>query len=267
MIVDSISVEQIIQNLKSVNQEQHKSKILPLDRDQLEFCWIFKNLDFQHWETANRSQILWLYGPPECNIHHVSSYIVNEYSLKTQRTVLYYFCSSITSEKPAVSHFVRALLHQFICSSPTDKQKSIVGDFVRTLLEGIYKEEEAYYTELNLFNGSSEKWLKKILGTRVIKALWAALIAILVDAPGGELLVVIDGLEKIQDEIGFTKDIRAFVELLQQRDLNMKALLTSRLQDDIKEVLNGLPYIEHDKERRGNVHASYHTTNQTNNNK
>ncbi|KAL6890890.1 ankyrin repeat-containing domain protein [Trichoderma evansii] len=58
-------------------------------------------------------------------------------------------------------------------------------------------------------------------------------------------------MEKVQDEKGeFIKGIRAFVYLLQQRTLNLKVLLTSRPQADIKEALDGLLYIEHDKERR-----------------
>lgn len=192
-------------------------------------------------------------------MHHVSSYILKESSLKTQRTVLYYFCSSIASENPIVSQFVLALLCQFVRHSPKDRQKYIVGKFLQTIVNGIIKEEKSYYTELDLFKASSETWLKKIIDTPA-DTLWAALMAILANEPDRELLVIVDGLEKVEDETGeFIKGIRAFVDHLQERILNLKVLLTSRPLADIKEVFDGLPYIEHDKERRGNACASNYT--------
>lgn len=245
--------------LKSVTQEQHKSTIPLLNCDQPEFCWIFKNVDFQLWEeTTNRPQTIWLYGPSECNIHQVSSHIVDQNLLKAQRTVLYYFCSSVASEQPLISHFVRGLLYQYICYLPTDKQKLIIGNFLRNLIKCICKEESAYYPEIERFEKHSEKWLEEA----PTDALWASLMSILAKEPEGELLIVIDGLGKVQDEKGeFIKGIREFIDNLQQRVSNTKAFLTSRRQTDVIKALDGLPYIEYDKERRGSTCTSSHAVN------
>jgi hypothetical protein len=249
LIAERVSVNETLHFLQSANQEPHKSPLL--DRRQPEFCWIFENLDFQHWETASCSQTLWLYGPPERNMHHVSSYIVNENLLKTQRTVLYYFCSSITSEKSAVSQFVRALLYQFIHYSPQEKQKPIVINFFRSLLKSIYKEEDYYHKELEILDDCVEKWLNKTFDTPT-EALWTALMTTLAHESNRELLIVIDGLEKVQDDTsGIIGDFRELIDYLQQRILIIKVLFTSQPQAGIKRLLNGLPYIEYDKERKG----------------
>jgi hypothetical protein len=70
----------------------------------------------------------------------------------------------------------------------------------------------------------------------------------LADEEKRELLIVVDGLDKVKHERGeFIKDFYAFVDHLQQRILMVKILLTSRPQANIKEVFNRLLYIEYDK--------------------
>ncbi|KAF3065389.1 Ankyrin repeat domain-containing protein 50 [Trichoderma lentiforme] len=103
------------------------------------------------------------------------------------------------------------------------------------------------YTTVELLEESPKSWLEKI----PTDVLWAALMAILTNEPERELLVVIDGLGAVQDEKDeFAKSIRELVDYLQQQILNMKALFTSRPQANIREIFDGLPQIEHDKERR-----------------
>ena len=66
------------------------------------------------------------------------------------------------------------------------------------------------------------------------------------------MLIVIDGLDKVQDKKDeFIKGVHAFAEHLQEPTSKVKILLTSRPQDEIKEVLDRLPYIEYNKERKG----------------
>ncbi|KAI9869033.1 MAG: hypothetical protein M1813_002856 [Trichoglossum hirsutum] len=80
---------------------------------------------------------------------------------------------------------------------------------------------------------------------------WAALKEVLDYQKGQELSIIIDGLEHIQlkrDE--FIRGIHSFVEFLRLRVSKVKVLLTSRPDDDIREIFNGFPCIEYDKERK-----------------
>src|SRR2546429_6074824 len=99
--------------LSAVDQEGYKSTIPSLDCDQPKFYWIFKNIDFEQWSSTSRSQVLWLSAPPEYSIHQVSSYIVDQVkikALKTQHSVLYFFCSTAIWEKSIVTTFIHTLL-------------------------------------------------------------------------------------------------------------------------------------------------------------
>lgn len=239
-----------------MSQEKHDftipSKLPPLDCDQPHLSWVFKNLDFQHWENDTGSQLLSLYGPPECNIRHIASHIVNKCSLDTQCTVLYFFCLNKARQNLAISHFILVFLYQFIVYSSKDKQESIVRNLLRILVKGVQTEEEAFYTEPEPFNSSSKSLFKNIFGAPAY-TFWTALVEILTNEPERELLVVFDGLENVKDETGFIKGIRTFFDDLQGPIPKMKVLLTSQPQDNIKETFKGLPYIEHDMERRGRV--------------
>lgn len=244
--------------LQSISQEKHDYsiplKLLPQDRDQPHLSWVFENIDFQDWENDTGSQLLSLYGPPECNIRHIASHIVNKCSLNTQYTILYFLCPVKARQNSIVSHFVLIFLYQFILHSPKDKQESIVRNLLRNVVKGVHTEERTFYTEPKPFNTSSKALLKNIFGAPEY-TLRAALMTSLTDEPERELLVVFDGLDNVKDETGgFIKGIRTFFEDLQRRIPNMKMLLTSQPQDDIKKPLKGLPYIEHDAERRGKAY-------------
>jgi len=259
--VDSIIADRFFQILSAVNQEEHEATMPSMDCDQPEFYWIFRNIDFAQWKSASCSQALWLSGPPECRIHQVSSSIVNrakESALTKEHCVLHFFCSTTVREKSVVSVFVQTLLYQIICSSPMDK-KLIIRNFLKTLVEIILEKEGASNWEPARFEGSPEILLKRILNASA-DGLWTALKAVLSDDPGRELLIVVDGLDKVQHQkCEFSKAIREFVAHLLERTSKVKALLTSRPQAEIKEVLEGLPCIEYDKERKGLV-APYIST-------
>ncbi|UKZ68510.1 uncharacterized protein TrAtP1_013361 [Trichoderma atroviride] len=150
---------------------------------------------------------------------------------------------------PIVSHFVLTFLYQFIRHSPKDKQKAIFKRFLRDLVQVIHGGEKDYITESERFKASTDMWLNKVIGAPA-GILWAALMTVLTNEPDRQLLVIVDGLENIEDDTGeFIKGIRTFVDRLRQRNLNMKALLASQPRDHIKEIFGGLPYIEHDEMR------------------
>ncbi|CRG91472.1 Ankyrin repeat domain-containing protein 50 [Talaromyces islandicus] len=77
--------------------------------------------------------------------------------------------------------------------------------------------------------------------------LWAALSEVII-CEQHELLFVIDGLDKVeyQEEELLARGILEFLKNLQNRDAKVKALLTGRPKTEIKGILDGMLYIEHD---------------------
>ena len=253
--IDSVDPDRLLEMFSAADHDRHKSTIPPLDCDHPMFYWIFKNMDFARWSSASYSRALWLSGPSERNIHQVSSYIVDQEKkvIKTQRLVLYFFCSASIRRGSIVAVFIRTLLSQITYSLPRDKKISIVRSFLRSLHEGIFKKEGApNWKELDLKEGDyPDENIKKIL-RGPSNAVWAALRAVLANEEQRELLVAVDGLDKVEDQkVEFLKGVRGFVTHLLEETSKVKILLTSRPQAEIKEVFDGLPCIEYDKERIG----------------
>jgi len=67
-----------------------------------------------------------------------------------------------------------------------------------------------------------------------------------------ELCIIVDGLDNVVRGV-FIRKLRAFIEYLMKKLCNVKALFTSLPQDDIKLQLEGLLFIEYDKERKGSA--------------
>ena len=248
--------DQLLEMFSATDHDKHKSTIPPLDCDHPIFYWIFKNVDFAQWSSASYSQALWLSGPPERNLHQVSSYIVDQEKnrvIEIQRLVLYFFCSALIRRQPIIAVFIRTLLSQIVCSLPRHKRISTVRSLLRNLHELIFREKGSpNWKELNLRKGDSpDETIEKIL-KGPSNELWAALRVALADEEQRELLVVIDGLDNVEDQkIEFLKGVRGFVTHLLGKTSKVKILLTSRPQAEIKEVFDGLPCIEYDKERIG----------------
>jgi ankyrin repeat domain-containing protein 50 len=213
-------------------------------------------MDFRQWNTARCPQVLWLSGPPECDIHQVSSYIVDQEKNRTSKTqyfVLYFFFSTATRKKSIIVIFIHTILDQIVRCSPTNKKILTVRRFLHSLLEGAFKKGSTPNWERRGFNekDSPDTNIEKILNAPA-NELWAALEAVLGDEEHRGLSVVVDGLDKVEhqrDEL--IRGVRVFVEHLQQQTSKVKILLTSRPLAEIKELFDGLPCIEHDRERKG----------------
>ncbi|KAG9227962.1 hypothetical protein BJ875DRAFT_490517, partial [Amylocarpus encephaloides] len=247
--IDSIIVDLFLQRLSKYDQKGHKRTIPSLDCDKPEFYWIFRNIDFQDW-SASRSPVLWLSGPPKCNLDQISSYIVDSAKNgvpNTERCVLYFFCLAAAKEKSIVSVFVHTLLYQIICCSRG--KEALIGESFLDALKGMLEKRDAA-TQRPHFEGSPETKLERILHVASDHVLWTALEEVLLDEQGRELVVVVDGLDKVRHEKGkFTKAVREFVERLRDGTSKVQVLLTSLPQAEIKEVLGELLCIEYDKER------------------
>src|SRR5207248_2654529 len=107
---------------------------------------------------------------------------------------------------------------------------------------GIFKKGGAsYWKELDLRKGDSpDEIIEKIL-QGPSNELWAALRAVLANEKQRELLIAVDGLDKVEDQkVEFLEGVRGFVTHLLKETSKAKVLLTSRPQAETKEVLNGL---------------------------
>jgi hypothetical protein len=91
--------------------------------------------------------------------------------------------------------------------------------------------------------------MKAVIDASSDSDLWGALEQVINSENNLRLLLIVDGLEEVEthnDKI--IEGIRLFIERLQGK---VKALLTSRPEDDIKALLKGILSIEYDKERNG----------------
>ncbi|KAF8539938.1 hypothetical protein BDD12DRAFT_980660 [Trichophaea hybrida] len=246
-VIDSVDADMFLEMLSAVDQKKYESTIQPLDRDLPEFYWIFKNCDFIQWESG-AAPVLWLSGSTDRNIKQVSSHIVRlaqDAILESPHFVLYFFCSTIVRKRSSVIILIHTLLYQVICYLPRDRRRAIITAFLQTLLD-----RKSNLELSRIKDGDSLDTVKKILDASNSE-LWDALKAALDAESERKLTIVIDGLDRVEDQkLEFIRGLRTFVEYLLDRPLKPKALLTSRPQDDVRDILDKLLCIEHDKERK-----------------
>jgi len=258
--INDLNLDQFLPMLSVLDQDEHISAMPHPDRDHPMFYWIFRNKDFSQWSSAECSRVLWLSGPPERNIDQVSSYVVHqekETALKTGHFVLYFFCSSAIGGRSSAADFIHTLLKQIVYCSPMGKRISIIRNFLHSLLGSLLGQAVKREAGFNLERWSLDKEcspdenIKKILNAPV-NELFTALHAVLGDQEQRGLSLIVDGLDKVEhrrDEC--IREVRAFIKHLQQRASKVKILLTSQPLAEIRELFNGLPCIEYDRERKG----------------
>ena len=255
--MDGVSSDQLLHHLPVVGQQDLKSPAQPPRHDSPKFYWIFKNVDFERWQSTRSSEVLWISGPAECHIPEASSCIVKqvrETPSGVQHLVLYFFCSTSPMKTPIAITFVSAIIRQLI-SSPDLKEK-VASVFLYSLLGTTLGKGPLTSQDLSHFKreDSVEVTVKKILRASS-DGYWGALRAVMSIYANQGLSLIIDGLDNAKHENHkFIQEVRAFIEILRERPTTTRVLLTSQPQAAIKDILSGLPYIEYDKERKGLIH-------------
>ncbi|KAL7942864.1 ankyrin repeat-containing domain protein [Trichoderma barbatum] len=249
--IDTVDLSWFCKILPAIDQEEYSLDTPSSDCGKPEYYWIFRNTDFTDWDTGDSSRLLWLTGPPECNIRKASSFILYQemkQSSKTPRLVLYIFCSAASVKGSSIAIFIRALAHQIVSTSPQAKQISIIHKFLRNILNHTFnKLSPAFIRRFSLSDSNSN--IKHLLEASD-DSLWAALWAIMPTEHRPEFSIIVDGIEHVRDRRSkFIRGIRTFAEDL-QRTSKVKILLTSGLELDTAQILDGLPHIEYDKERK-----------------
>lgn len=250
--IDTVDLSWFLSVLPAIDQGEYNFDNLSPDLENPEYYWIFRNADYKEWDAGDSSRILWLTGPPECNIRKAASFILHremEKSSETHRLVLHFFCSAASVKGSSIAILIRALAHQIVSTAPQTRQMSIIRKFLRTILSNTFKRMSPSVMQRFSLRDSNSN-IKNLLESPD-DSLWAALWAIMPTEQNPEFSIVIDGIEHIRDRRGkFVRRIREFVEDL-QRTSKAKILLTSGLESDTAQIFDGLRHIEYDKERKG----------------
>jgi len=246
-----VDPNQFLEILSAVDQAKFISTIKPADCDQPKFYWLFKNIDYTQWCVSD-SQVLWLSGPSQCGIDQFSTHIVNSKSSERQHSVLYFFCSTAAGSESISTVFARALLHQMIKYLPPLKKKPVIATFLCALYDTILARAQA--VDPDLWQLKEDNLAKKILDMSCGSEHWCALKAVLELEQNRDLIIIIDGLDKVEKQKSeFIRKVCTFIARLQERTCKINVLLTSRPEDDIGALLGGVLSIEYDKERTGSV--------------
>ncbi|KAF3287021.1 hypothetical protein TWF970_008848 [Orbilia oligospora] len=140
---DAVTVDQFIPCLSPVNRFALTQSPGDCNADESsKFYWVFKNMDYEAWDTANQSAVLLLSGPTVCDIRQVSFSIIQreiEMARAGGSFVLYFLWTPEIAESPVAIH---TLLNQLLRQLPPDEQTSCVRHFLNRLLEHRFKLRE-----------------------------------------------------------------------------------------------------------------------------
>jgi hypothetical protein len=256
-VIDNVHPDHFLETLTAVDQEKPKSGITPADFEQPKFNWISKNADFLQWMSAS-SAMLWLSGPPLSGIQQATVSIINlaeKEATGRYRSVLYVFCSTVTRARSAVTGFVGVLLHQIASHLPVPNKKTVITVFLFFLLEAVLSRDPSFHS--NLRRDKNNDLIKVLLDLTSDSEHMNALQAAIQIVQEQELLIIICGLDEV--EKGFIRRVYAFVAYLKERTSNVKVLITSGLEDEIKALFKEIPSIEYDKERKGSIGIHFET--------
>jgi hypothetical protein len=241
-----------MQVLNKHDQEEYKSQIPALDPDDSRYCWITKNVDFKEWWDATGCRTLWISGPAQQGIRRISSYVVNSkrHTLGTVHSILSFFCTAMVTKTPVWTACVQALLYQILLVLPQETQKyETIMVFLRQAAEALIERQSTPNVQtwkLNQYqfpNGIMSRMFDVLSDME----LWNALLTILEIHSELEVVIIIDGLDQIQSQKGdFVKLLRSVVERS-----NVRALLTSAVDNEVDILLREVPHIAYDVERKG----------------
>ncbi|KAL2782992.1 hypothetical protein BJX66DRAFT_143516 [Aspergillus keveii] len=196
--IDNVDLMWLFTMLSVVDQEAHNATIPMLDPDDPQFWWIFRNPDFFVWDSARSSAVLWLSGPPDRNVHQISSYTMNKEQradAESQKLILYLFCSTLAKRRSAHVDFIHTFLHQFASGLPDGEGASAIKKFLRALHKLVFRDG---WQTLRFGERDTPRQSITALLQAPFTHQWTALHTSLSKSIQRELVVVIDGLDKVE---------------------------------------------------------------------
>ena len=228
------------------NQGKHISKTASLHRNDPKLYWIFKDIGFKDWESADSPPVLWLFGPPNRGMTDASLHLARERTSRTEKgLVFYFFCSTMERESSVSTTFTYSFLRHILNGSGDYQAKSITTTFLKSLLLEILRREPSRFQEKDT-PGTTVKKILDASNGELLKALTEAVFDI---KDIQEASIIIDGVDKLGKEGAYF--LKRFCEHIMRTTLKFKVLLTCLLGPDIRSIVDGMPYIEYDKERKG----------------
>jgi len=242
-----MDVSAFLRLLPMTDQDKHVS-ISSIDPDNPKLYWILRDADFKVWESANSSQVLLLFGgPPGCDMTGVSSLIARQEASRRDGAVFHVSCSMEDSD--AITTFTHSVLRHILNGSDARQAKSITETFLLTLLLKIIQRDRSRFKDPS-FSAITLGEILRAEGGGHLEALTKAVAELrtIQDMP-----IIIDGI----DNIG-SNGLQFLKRFCSHKTANPKpkVLVTCRLDPDFKSIVDGVPSIEYDKERKG-LGASY----------
>ncbi|OGM40936.1 hypothetical protein ABOM_010325 [Aspergillus bombycis] len=255
LAIENVNVDQFLKRIVSVGVRRPCPDLPPVRSDDPKYWWISRNIDFQCWQSSDSSQFLWLSGRSECNIQQATAFQIGKEFNKApvKPAFVQFHCSDLLpphySLIKAISH---SLFHQLISNLPANSKDLAIKDFLRCLYStAVAKSEELTKRIIRIDDKTSKENIIDMIMRLEDSHHWSALKAALTEVKQDLVLVLyhIDlvspqNIESILDIVTFLK------HLVQKATRKVKVLLTSKPNAEIREILAGVPSIEHDKERK-----------------
>ena len=225
------------------DHHEHISKMPPIDPDDPKLYWILRDADFKVWESANNSQVLWIFGgPSDCAMPAVSSLIAKQENSRRNDAGFYFSCSIRSSD--ASTTFTHSFLRHILNDPNADQRKLITETFLSTLLLNIIQRNRSRFEGSDSSGITVKEILNKNSGGELLQALTEAVVEIktISDKP-----IIIDGIDKIGPD--GARFLKRFCSHTTTKPMP-KILVTSSMVPLIKEIVDGAR-IEYDKERQG----------------
>lgn len=218
--------------------------------DDPEFHWALRNIDFKQWSLNEGPRVLFLTGhPSESNLNQLSSYVVGR-EKAAGCSVLPLFCSNMLSST-TIAKFLHICLLELVYSSPEAQRNLIIRSFFSKLLEVPRVKLSRDWNQNNFDKEIFLKYMKTILESAAIMDLVSSLKTAFGSEKQRRLLVVISKLDAIESVDEPAGCVLLLIKHLQQRNPNVKILLTSSERPENKTHLEDFLHIMYDKERKG----------------
>ena len=232
--------------LPMTDQGEHISKTASLHRNDPKLYWIFKDIGFKDWETEDNPQVLWLFGPPDRGMADASLHLARERTSRTEKgLVFYFFCSTMERESSVSTTFTYSFLRHILNGSGDYQAKLITTTFLKSLLLEIFRREPSRFEEKDT-PGTTVKKILDASNGELLEALTEAVFDI---KDIQEASIIIDRVDKLGKEGAYF--LKRFCEHIMKTTPKFKVLLTCSSDSNMRGIVDGMPYIEYDKERKG----------------
>jgi hypothetical protein len=250
-----------------------EESIHPQNKEQ---TWFWRSPEYEDWRSNEGSQFLWCTGKPATGKSSIAATLVSDLSkerIHSESVAHFFFQTPIgRNASPFIPGFVvcsimaqllRArydltAIHDHAVWLGHNEYTILLKAFRYTVdINHIYEDEQAEYSSEGIGRGHiSPKLSRATSALRLLfeDDLWKILKSFVYASAGQIVYIIIDGMESMltEDQSRFLRNLRDLWSSVQVKsDSSLKILITSRPQVKMQSLLNGLAYIDQDKEYKG----------------